>query len=568
MPPQEVTRRLAAILVADVVGYSRLIEQAETGTISDLRRVWAETFNPAVAARRGRIVKTMGDGALVEFGSVVDAVECAVAIQRAMNRRNRTSGRLIAFRMGINLGDIVIDGDDIFGEGVNIAARLEPEAPSGGILASDIVHAQVAGKVGVTFVDSGEIRLKNIERPLRVWRWDCDDVGSADEQGDQLTAPAPAKPTVAVLPFTNLSSDAEQEFFAAGLALDLEAALGIIDGIALLANSASADYHLGGSVRASAGLVRVNARLASAADSRQVWSGRFDGRTDDIFTFQDEITRQVAVALQVNLTSGDYARLWDGQTRSLPAWERCVVANGYHERWTEADNRRARELLLEALDIDPDYVAAKVLLAKTWWYDARFYAEGPDLEHALSEAERVAQDVLARRPDSGNALMMLGATAWLYGRHDDALALCRKAASLSHGDAWVTGFFGVLSVYSGDLDEAVTVLERAARMSPQTFTWINFHIGHARAWLGDDADAQASLHRYVAMNPDDTWGHLMLAFIHGHFGRTEDARRAVGLALRSKPDIDSKQVRRANPYRDPERLEHVMSVLGSAGLPD
>ena len=324
---------------------------------------------------------------------------------------------------------------------------------------------------------------------------------------------------------------------------------------------------LTGSVRAASGQIRVTARLVEAAGGRQLWGGRFDGRADDIFALQEEITRQVAVAMQVKLTSGDYARLWDGQTRSLAAWERCVVANEHHERWSEADNRRARDLLHEALEIDPDYIAAKVLLGKTWWYDARYYVQGDDREHALAEAERLAKEVLERFPDTAIAMMFLGATAWLRDRHDEAITLCRRASSLSPSDAWTLGFFGVISIFSGDLHEALAVLERAARLSPQTFTWIDFHIGHARAWLGDDAGAQASLHRYIAANPQDTWGYLMLAVIHGFAGRTDDARRAVAEAVRQKADIDQEQVRRSNRYRDPVRLERVIAVLNAAGLP-
>jgi adenylate cyclase len=563
----EIKRRLAAILVADIAGYTRMMEASETDTLAELRHIWTGIFNPAVSVRRGRVVKTMGDGALVEFFSVVDAVECALAIQRAMKARSPVSENPAEFRIGINLGDVIIDGEDIFGEGVNVAARLETHAPKGGILVSEVVHAQVKGKVGVTFLDSGEVRLKNIDRPLRVWRWEGDGVAGGMRSVATTADVRSGKPSVCVLPFSSLSSDPEQRFFADGLAIDLESALGLIGGIDLRSSGASADFQLSGSVRVSADQIRVTARLMNTAAARQLWSGRFDGRTAEIFSLQEEITRQVAVALQVTLTSGDYARLWDGQTKSLAAWERCVIANGYHERWSEADNRRARELLLEALEIDPEYVAAKMLLGRTWWYDARYYAQGEDREHALAEAERLAREVLARRGD-GAALMMLGGIAWLRDQHDEALALCRRAARLCPGDAWVLGFLGLVCVYSGDLNEAISVLERAARLSPQTFTWIDFHIAHARAWLGDDAGALASLQRYIARNPQDCWGYLMLAVVHGFAGRKEDAHLAVTEAVRQKPDIDAEQVRRSNRYKDPGRLERVIALLVEAGLPE
>ena len=382
MSEHRAQRRLAAILAADVAGYSRMMGADETGTLATLREIWSETFNPIVATYHGRIVKIMGDGALVEFASAVDAVECAVAVQLAMRQFNASNGTKapVEFRIGLNIGDIVIDGADIFGDGVNVAARLESQAPLGGILGSDAIHAQVKGKVGVIFSDSGELALKNIAKPVRAWRWTANAKAAAPVPAGSPSLPVNDLPTIAVLPFNNMSNDADQEFFAAGLRLDLESALGLIDGIGLLADSTSANFHLTGSVRAASGQIRVTARLVEAVGGRQLWSGRFDGRADDIFAFQDEITRQVAVAMQIKLTAGDYARLWDGQTKSLAAWERCVAANAHHQRWTEADNRRARDLLCEALEIDPDYFAAKVYLGKTWWYDARYYAQGEGRE--------------------------------------------------------------------------------------------------------------------------------------------------------------------------------------------
>ena len=243
MAEQPITRRLAAILAADVAGYSRMMEADEAGTIAAMRQIWSETFNPAVAARHGRIVKMMGDGALVEFGSVVDAVECAVAIQRAMGERNVAAERPVEFRIGINLGDIVIEGDDIFGDGVNVAARLEGQAPPGGILASDVVHAQVSGKVGVTFVDAGEIKLKNIDRPVRAWRWDADEAAPTARSISNFAPPLPAdKPSIAVLPFAVMGNDPEQEFFADGLVEDILTTLSKLSGLSVIARNSSFVY--------------------------------------------------------------------------------------------------------------------------------------------------------------------------------------------------------------------------------------------------------------------------------------------------------------------------------------
>ena len=477
-------RRLTVIMMADVVDYSRLMEADEVGTLAALKERRTAIIEPNIEAHGGRIVKLMGDGMLIEFASAVNAVKVAIDLQEKLTAANATlpQDRQIALRIGINLGDVIGDESDIYGHGVNIAARLEAQAPRGGILVSDAVHAQASGRINASFAFAGELQLKNIAAPVRAWRW----TGSETTATTIASPPrpdarlSPVKPSVNLLPFTNLSGDPNQEFFAAGIGLDLESALSLIEGIELHAQGAPAEFHLTGSVRAASGQIRVTAKLIEATSGRQLWGGRFDGRADDIFALQEEITRQVAVAMQVKLTSGDYARLWDGQTKSLAAWERCVVANTHHERWSEADNRRARDLLNEALEIDPDYIAAKVLLVKTWWYDARYYMQGEDRERALATAERIAKEVLELRPDTAAAVLFLGAVAWLRDHHDEGVALCRRAASLSPNDAWTLGFFGMMSIYSGDLREGLVALERAASLSPQTFTWIYYHIGHAR----------------------------------------------------------------------------------------
>jgi adenylate cyclase len=384
---------------------------------------------------------------------------------------------------------------------------------------------------------------------------------------DAFEAAPSGRRRLAILPFVNLSTEPEQEFFAAGLGLDLQSALGLIDGIEVHPDGARAEYQLSGSVRAAGGRIRDTARLVEMSDGLQMWSDHFDGRTDEIFALQDAITRNVAVAMQMELTNGDFARLWAGQTTSLKAWQRYVVAQGHYLRWSEADNSRARDLLKEALALDPGYGAAKVMLGKTWWYEARFYTSGDARLRAIAEAERLAKEVLDRQPDAANALMLLGGTEWLRDHHDEAVAMCRRASMLSPSDSWALGFFGVISIFSGDLDEALVVLGRAARLSPQTFSWIDFHVGHARAWAGDDAGAQASLRGYITSEPDDPWGYIMLAVSHGFADRADEARRSVAKALQLEPDMDQERVRRSHRYRDPSRLDRVIRVLACAGLP-
>lgn len=424
-----------------------------------------------------------------------------------------------------------------------------------GVTVTDETLTQTVHELRRALGDDAQALIRTI--PRRGYLFPVEAIESVPGQGCLL----------AVLPFENLSSDHEQQFFAAGLRIDLEAALGLVGGIDLRAEPAAADFHLTGGVRAASGSIRVTARLSEADGGRQLWAGRFEGRADAIFSFQDEITRKVAVAMQIELTKGDSARLWDGQTSSLSAWERYVVAHGYYLRWTEADNSRARDLLREALEIDPEYVAAQVMLAKTWWYDARFYTHGEDRIHAIAETERIATEVLARRPDAANALMALGGAAWLRGSHDEAIDYARRACHLSPSDAWVLGFSGMIHIFSGDLSEALSLLERANRLSPQTLAWVDYHIAHARAWNGDDEGALPRINSYIAATPQDPWGQLMLAVIHGLAGRSSEARLAVTEAKRRQTDLNLEQFQRSHRYRDPVRLQKLSALLQAAGLP-
>jgi len=364
-------RRLAAILAADVAGYSRMVGADEAGTLAALREVWAERFNPAVAAHDGRIVKMMGDGALVEFASAVDAVECAVAIQRAMGERNagRAGGEAIEFRIGVNLGDIVIDGDDILGDGVNVAARLEGQAPRGGLLVSDAVHAQVRGKVGIGFADAGALSLKNIAAPVRAWRWG----------GEGAPAEAPARvpvaaelPSIAVLPFANMSGDPEQEFFADGLVEDIITTLSKLAGLRVIARNSSfvykgkavdireaarqlgVRYVLEGSVRKAGNRIRITAQLIDATDGSHAWAERYDRSMDDIFAVQDEITLVLATEMQVKLTEGEQARLHYTTTGNVGAWTQWVKGLSEFRKPVSRDNVAAAIACWErALELDP-----------------------------------------------------------------------------------------------------------------------------------------------------------------------------------------------------------------------
>ena len=409
MVEPRIARRLAAILAADVAGYSRMMGADEAGTVAALGQVWREIFNPAVAARRGRIVKMMGDGALVEFASVVDAVECAVGIQRAMAERYRAAVQPIAFRIGINLGDVVVEDDDIFGDGVNVAARLEGQAPAGGILVSDLVHSQVSGKVAIDFRDAGEVRLKNIDRPLRAWSWSADHAASRHEPAVRID-----KPSIAVLPFAVMSHDPEQQFFADGLVDDILTTLSKLSGLTVIARNSSfvykgravdvrqvarelhVRYVLEGSVRKSADRVRITTQLIDATTGAHVWAERFDREIDDIFAVQDEITLRLATEMQVRLTEGEHARLRYTTTSNVAAWNLWIEGLGYNRGPVTGENQmRARRRWEQALALDPGSAPLNAMLGFAHAADARF-GWWDEREVALGKAEAYVERAIPR----------------------------------------------------------------------------------------------------------------------------------------------------------------------------
>ena len=439
-------RRLAAILAADVVGYSRLVGADEVGTLAALRDLWTARFNPAVTAHRGRIVKMMGDGALVEFPSAVDAAECAIAIQRAVVGYNnsRPEREPIELRIGINLGDIVIDGDDIFGDGVNVAARLEGQAPNAGVLISDVVHSQIKGKVAAVFVDAGELQLKNIATPVRGWRWS----GENTPMASPVKAPASAndKPSIAVLPFVNMSGDAEQEFFTDGLTEDIITDLSNVPGFFVIARNSTfaykgkptdvrqiardlgVKYILEGSARRSDKRLRVNVQLINAAEGgNHVWAERFDRQIADIFDVQDEVTRRVVEAISGKLgTNNIPAR---SRPSNLEAYDLCVRSR-YKWSVSKSDNREARSALERAVALDPNYCEAHSNLAVSLLFGWITWGE-PQI------------------PDRGNALMH-----------------AQLAVEIDPNDSGARSALAFVQLYERNWDEAKSQFDAAIRLNP------------------------------------------------------------------------------------------------------
>ena len=389
MAEDPVQRRLAAILAADVVGYSRLMGEDEEGTLAALTAHIGELIEPCVAAHHGRVFKTTGDGLLGEFSSVVDAVRCAVALQAGMAERNAGTqeDRRIEFRIGVNLGDVIVQDDDVYGDGVNVAARLEQMAEPRGVYVSGNVFEQVEGKLDLRFDDLGEHQLKNISRATRVYAV----TGRAAEPAapapsaaaDPLPLPLPDKPSIAVLPFENMSGDAEQEYFADGISEDIITDLSKISGLFVIARNSSFVYKgkpvsirqvgrdlgvrcvLEGSVRKAGNRVRITAQLIDATDDRHLWAERYDGALDDIFSLQDEVAQKVVAALEVSLTATERNAMTSTRKIDVEAYDLLLRARQYYSRFTPDANAEARRLLAEALERDPGYAEAMAALAES-----------------------------------------------------------------------------------------------------------------------------------------------------------------------------------------------------------
>ena len=583
-------RRLAAILAADVVGYSQLMGADEDGTLSAMRAVWAEVFNPTVAAHRGRVFKTMGDGALCEFASAVDAVTCAVAVQAAMAGREGTGTGTpkIVFRIGVNLGDIISEGDDIFGDGVNIAARLEALAPPGGICLSAKVHDEVRGKIECGFEDMGEQAMKNIAVPLRVYR-----IRPAfGNIADQSAQTPPNKPSIAVLPFTNMSGDPEQEFFSDGITEDIITELSRFRDLFVIARNSSftfkgravnltqvgrelgVTYALEGSVRRAGNRVRITAQLIDCGTGNHIWADRFDGDLADVFAVQDEITRKIVGMLTVGLENDALERARRKPPESLVAYEHWL--RGKRLLWTDGqDNLTARQHFENAARLDPDYSRAYSGLAVTWQMEALGFWNADDWRPFYGKALEYGEKALELDDADYQAHI---AVAWPILYRGDYTRMKRhidRAIMLNPNDAdTLANASYLLSIY-GDGPAAVACAEAAAKLNPRYPDW--YEGFHATALFVARRYEEALVFRL--RQPDyfiDSTFHG--AAILAQLGRLADARvwadRAVGRlvgrfgGLERLPKSCLQIMLENNPYRLAEDRDIWTNALRLAGVPE
>jgi adenylate cyclase len=579
-------RRLAAILSLDMVGYSRLVGMDETGTILRQKTCRTEVIDPVIARHGGRIVNTAGDGVLAEFVSAVDAVECAVGIQRSIDDREPdvAEDRRIRFRIGINLGDIIIDGDDILGDGVNVAARLETLSEPGGIAIAGSVYDQILDKLDFDFVDDGEHEAKNIRRPIRVWRWVSESAGIAPAGDGQAGRDAFDRPAIAVLPFQNLSGDPDQEYFADGLAEDLITALSCMHSIPVIARNSSfsykgqtvrvrdvakelgARYLLEGSVRKAGGRVRVSVQLVDGDTGHHLWANRYDRPLDDVFAIQDDITLRVAIALQVELTEAELRKQSAQRTGSLSAWDHFLRGMSQLHRDRCDENELARGSFRAALEIDPAYGEAWAGLG---WSHLNDYALkcADDVEASLESGYDAARKGVAL--DEGSALThYVLSTAYVW-REQLPLSFeeLRRVLELNPYFARAHLALGNRLDLAGQPDDGIAGLRRALELNPRDPNRPQYMLFLARALTVQGAHDEALRWAASAVgldldNPDVQYRY---AICLANLDRADEARAALARCEQLRPDFILKR-RNWRPYSDDSRNDRFFAGMRRNGL--
>jgi adenylate cyclase len=572
-------RRLVAILAADVAGYSRLMGADEEGTLERLKALRSELLDPNIAEHKGRIVKTTGDGLLVEFASVVDAVRCAVEVQQAMPDENTgvTADSRIELRIGINLGDVIVEGDDLYGDGVNVAARLEALAEPGEICVSRVVRDQVRDKLHFAFEDLGDQRLKNIARPVRVYR--IRDVrGAVSTPASAPSAlPLPNKPSIAVLPFANLSGDPEQEYFADGMVEEIITALSRIRWLFVIARNSSFTYKgqaidvkrvgrelgvryvLEGSVRKGGGRVRITAQLIEAETGAHLWADRFDGSLEDVFELQEQVATGVAGVIEPALRQAEIARSANRPTSDPTAYDLYLRAYSVYFASHPRQMRQALALLEEAITHDPQYGPALGLAARCCMHLVTD-AAAPDRDATRRKGIDFGRRALEVAENEPGVLVDAAFALACFGEDIDAMIVLVDRAlafnpSYAHG--WQNS--GFLRLWAGQADLAIEHAGRASRLSPRDqargSSWL---IGAALFFGRHFEEAVPRLRTAIEETPGFPTPYRFLAACYAHMGLLDEARATIARLRAITPEV---MVNYQLPFRDPGHRELYLSGL-------
>ena len=587
---ERMERRLAAILATDVAGYSRLTGVDEEGTLARLTAHRRELIDPRIADYRGRIVKTTGDGMLVEFASMVDALRCAAEIQRGMAERNadQPPDLRIELRMGIHLGDIIYQDGDIFGDGVNVAARLEALAEPGGICLSDDAQRQVRGKVDLAFEDLGEQSLKNIAHPVRVYRVGLSAVPQAGTAAPKPALALPDQPSIAVLPFQNMSGDPEQEYFADGIVEEIITGLARIRWLFVIARNSSFTYKgravdvkqvgrelgvryvLEGSVRKAGNKVRITGQLIDCANGAHLWADRFDGGLEDIFDLQDQVTSSVVGAIAPKLEQAEIERAKRKPTESLDAYDHFLRGMAGVHQWTRQGNDEALIHFARAIEKDPAFASAYGMAARCY---AQRKVNGwvTDRSHDIAQASRLARRAVDLGKDDAVALCTAGfALADVVEAYEDGDALIDQALGLNPNLAWAWLFSGWVKIWLGDPETAVERVNRAIRLSPQDphMFIMQTAVAVAHFFAGRAAEAISWAEAALRGKSDGFIAACVATASRAQMGQPLETEKALARLLKIDPMLRISNLHDRFSIGRPEDLAKWAESLRKAGLPE
>ena len=581
-------RKLAAILSADVKGYSRLMGENEELTVRTLT-AYREILSTLIQQHNGNVVDSTGDNLLAEFSSVVDAVNCAVAIQKQIRARNSQLpvSRRMQFRIGINLGDVVEEEGRIYGDGVNIAARIEALADAGGICISRNVFEQVKNKLKLEYEYLGEHSVKNIAEPVRVYRIMMESNIPAPEKGDDLKVSE--KPSIAVLPFDNISGDPEQEYFSDGITEEIITALSKVPKMFVIARNSTFTYKgkpvkvqqvgqdlgvhyvLEGSVRKAGNRVRIAAQRVETEAGHHLWAERYDRDLKDIFALQDEITFKILTALQVTLTEGERARVWATRTENLDAFLKYLQARQSAGLLTREGHEMARQLAQEAINFDENYSDPYVIIAMTLWFDGRF-GWSESRSESFKQAYLNAQKALALDDSHPGVHILLGGLLLYERQYDQAIAEGQRAIALGPNDPDIHASMAHILRYAGRFEEAIVLIQKAMRLQPRHPSWYLGELAMCYYYVGrhEEAIKLAEQLYSLAGRRGETfisyWYYAILAMNYIRLGRNQEARKAAAEVRRLFPEYSLEWDRQFSVYKDPAHLERQHEDLRKAGL--
>jgi len=588
MTTQEVKRKLTTILSADVKGYSRLMGEDEKGTVRILN-TYKEVMTSLIQHHRGRVVSAPGDNVLAEFGSVVDAVECAVEIQKELKTRNAElpENRKMEFRIGVNLGDVIEDGEQILGDGVNIAARLENLSEAGGICISGTAFDQVENKLGLGYEYLGEQPVKNIAKPVRVYRvlMEPGAVARRDLEvasKEKMAFPLPDKPSIAVLPFVNMSRDPEQEYFSDGMTEEIITALSKVPNLFVISRNSTFNYKgkpvkvkqvseelgvryvLEGSVRKIGDRVRITAQLIDALSGHHLWAERYDRDLKEIFALQDEITMKVITALQVELTAGEMAGMMAKGTKNIDAFIKYLQAYELISRANKERNAQAKKILEEAVALDPEYPRLYMGLAMVHMYDMWYdTTESPD--QSLDRAFELAQKAISLDNSNATAHGILGQVYAMKRQYDRAIAECERAVSLDPNSAENIFWLGMTLNWAGRTEEAIPYIQNAIRLNPLPPALYFVQLAVAYRDSGQYEKAIEACKKALQREPNTQFAYIHMAISYIRLAREKEARAAAAEILKINPKFSLERYAKILPFPQPV-ADLVIEDLRKAGL--